>query len=121
MIVPVPVHCYSIISISLTCVLCKVLECIVPSSMAEHFTELDILYDLQHGFREKRSCEKQLIMLFDELAKNMQMGKHSDLILFGFGKAFNKVTHEKLLQKLHQYGIREDTKKWIKDSLDNRK
>ena len=29
----------------------------------------DILYDLQHGFREKRSCETQLIMLVDELAK----------------------------------------------------
>ena len=61
--------------ISLTCVLCKVLEHIVASSVAKHFTELDILYDLKHGFREKRSCEKQLIMLVDELAKNMQMGK----------------------------------------------
>ena len=94
MIAPVPVHCYSITSISLTCVLCNVLEYIVASSMAKHFTELNILYDLQHGFREKRSCEMQLIMLVDELAKNMQMGKHSDLILLGFGKAFNKVTHE---------------------------
>ena len=36
--------------ISLTCVLCKVLEYIVASSVAKHFTELDILYDLQHGF-----------------------------------------------------------------------
>ena len=52
--------------ISLTCVLCKVLEHSVASSMAKHFTELDILYDLQHGFREKRSCETQLIMLVDE-------------------------------------------------------
>ena len=39
--------------ISLTCVLCKVLEHIVASSVAKHFTELDILYDLQHGFREE--------------------------------------------------------------------
>ena len=56
--------------ISLTCVLCKVLEHIVASSVAKHFTGLDILYELQHGFREKRSCEMQLIMLVDELAKN---------------------------------------------------
>ena len=54
--------------ISLTCVLCKVLEHIIASSMAKHFTELDILYDLQHGFREKRYCETQLIMRVDELA-----------------------------------------------------
>ena len=108
--------------ISLTCVLCKVLEHIVASSMAKHFTELlDILYDLQHGFREKRSCETQLIMRVDELAKKMQMGKQTDLILLDFSKAFDKVAHEKLLLKLHQYGIRGDTLKWIKDFLDNRK
>ena len=107
--------------ISLTCVLCKVLEHIVASSVAKHFTELDILYDLQHGFREKRSCETQLIMLVDELAKIMQMIKQTDLILIDFSKAFDKVAHEKILPKLHQYGIRGDTLNWIKDFLDNRK
>ena len=107
--------------ISLTCVLCKVLEHIVASSVAKHFTELDILYGLQHGFREKRSCETQLIMLVDELAKNMQMGKQTDLILLDFSKAFDKVAHEKLLLKLQQYGIRGGTLNCIKDFLDNRK
>ena len=108
-------------TILLTCVLCKVLEHIFASSSAKHFTELDILYDLQHGFREKRSCETQLIMLVDELAKNMQMGKQTDLILLDFSKAFDKVAHEKLILKLHQYGIRGDTLNWIKDFSDNRK
>ena len=89
--------------------------------MAKHFTELDILNDLQHGFREKRSCETQLIMLVDELAKNMQMGKQTDLILLDLSKAFDKVAHEKFLLKLHQYSIRGDTLNWIKDFLDNRK
>ena len=89
--------------------------------MAKHFTELDILYDLQHGFREKRSCETQLIMLVDELSKNMQMGKQTDLILLDFSKAFDKVAHEKLILKLHQHGIRGDTLNWIKDFFDNRK
>ena len=107
--------------ISLTCVLCKILEHIVASSLVKHFTELVIFYEMQHGFREKRSCETQLIMLVDELAKNMQMGKQTDLILLDFSKAFDKVAHEKLLLKLHHYDIRGDTLKWIKDFLDNRK
>ena len=72
---------------------------------------------------EKRdhACETQLIMLVDELAKNMQMGKQTDLILLDFSKAFDKVTREKLLLKLHQYGIRGDTLKWNKDFLDKLK
>ena len=40
-------------------------------------------------------------MLVDELSKNMQMEKQTDLILLDFSKA----AHEKLLQKLHFYGI----------------
>ena len=107
--------------ISLTYVLCKVLEQIVTSSMSRHFTDLNILYELQHGFRERRSCETQLIMLVDELPKNMQMGKQTDFILLDFSKAFDMVAHEKLLQKLHFYDIRGDTLKWIKGILDNRK
>ena len=60
-------------------------------------------------------------MLIDELSKTMQMGKQTDLILLDFSEAFDKVAHEKLIQKLHHYGIRGDTLKWIKDFLDNRK
>ena len=66
--------------ISLTCVLCKVLEHIVASSVAKHFAELDILYDLKTGFREKRSCETHLIMLVDELTKICRLANR--LILF---------------------------------------
>ena len=106
--------------ISLTCVLCKVLEHVVASGISKHFTEQNILSELQHGFREKRSCETQLIMLVDELSKSMQSGKQTDLILLDFSKAFDKVAHEKLLLKLHFYGIRGNILNWIKDFLDNR-
>ena len=51
----------------------------------------------------------------------MQMGKQTDLILLDFSKAFDKVVREKHFLKLHHYGIRGDTLKWIKDFLDNRK
>ena len=84
-------------------------------------TSLNILYELQHGFLEKRSCETQLIILIDGLSKTKQLGKQTGLILLDFGKAFDKVAHEKLIQKLHHYGIRGDTLKWIKDFLDNGK
>ena len=92
----------------------------MASGISKHFTEQNILSELQHGFREKRSCETQLIMLVDELPKSMQSGKQTDLIFLDFSKAFDKVAHEKLLLKLHFYGIRGNILNWIKDFLDNR-
>ena len=49
------------------------------------------------------------------------MVKQTDLILLDFSKAFDKVAHEKLLLKLHHYGITGDTLKWIKGFLEFRK
>ena len=100
-------------------VLCKVLEHIVASNLAKHLANSNVLFELQHGFREK-SCKTQLVMLFDEIAKNMQTGKQTDLILLDFRKAFDKVAHEKLISKLHFYGIRGKTLSWVKDFLDSR-
>ena len=92
--------------ISLTCILCKVLEHILASNIVRHLDGQGLMYDLQHGFREKRSCETQLIMLVEDLARNAGLGKQTDLILLDFSKAFDKVNHSKLIWKLHNYGIR---------------
>ena len=41
--------------ISITCILCKVLEHIIDSQLVNHMNSHDLLYELQHGFRE---CSK---------------------------------------------------------------
>ena len=86
----------------------------------KHFDENQILYDLQHGFRSKRSCETQLTILIDELHRNPKDGKQTDIILLDFSKAFHKVNHEKLIFKLQSYGIRGSTLSWIKAFLNGR-
>ena len=79
--------------ISLTCILCKALEHIIASQVVKHLNSHDLQYDLQHGFREKRSCETQLTMLVEDLARNLSKGKQTDLVLLDFSKAFDKVNH----------------------------
>lgn len=106
--------------ISLTCILCKVLEHIIASNVVKHLDQHNILYDLQHGFRTKRSCETQLIILMEYMLVNSVDGKLTDIILLDFSNAFDKVNHEKLLMKLHGYGIRQDTLLWIRAFLSNR-
>ena len=92
----------------------------MASHLVKHFDKHDLLYDLQHGFREKRSCDTQLTMLFEDHARNTSVGKQTDLILLDFSKAFDKVNHSKLIWKLHQYGIRGNALSWIQAFLGNR-
>ena len=47
--------------ISLTCSVCKVLEHIIASNVVKHLNSTRLMYDLQHGFPERRSCETQLV------------------------------------------------------------
>ena len=104
--------------ISLTCICSKVMEHIVASNLTKHLNRHNVLYDLQHGFRGKRSCETQLIQLIDELARGLSIrGQQTGLILLDFSKAFDKVSHTKLLFKLHQHGITQNNLSWIKAFL----
>ena len=103
--------------ISLTC---KVLEHILASNITKHLDEQGIMNDLQHGFQEKRPCETQLVMMVQDLARNANVGKQTDIILLDFSKAFDKVNHGKLLWKLHQYGIRVQVLAWIRAFLESR-
>ena len=62
----------------------------VASGISKHFTEQNILSELQHGFREKSSRETQLTMVVDELTKSMLSEKQTDRNLLDFRKALHK-------------------------------
>lgn len=106
--------------ISLTSIMCKMLEHIICSSIMSHFDDLHILSDAQHGFRKKRSCESQLILALQDLAKGIDAREQHDVILLDFSKAFDKVPHKRLLHKLEYYGVRNTVNKWISDFLSHR-
>ena len=86
-----------------------------------HFDQHNILCDNQHGFRKKRSCETQLILTIQDIAKNLSKGRQVDIILLDFAKAFDKVPHARLLHKLDFYGVRGNINKWISSFLVDRK
>ena len=59
-------------------------------------------------------------MLIEGIQQNLSNGKQTDVILLDFRKAIDKVSHEKLIHKLHGYDIRGETLSWIKAFLNGR-
>ena len=57
--------------VSLTCILCKLMEHIIVSNVMKHLENNKVLTKFQHGFRSKRSCETQLIGLIQDLTSTM--------------------------------------------------
>lgn len=107
--------------VSLTSIVCKVMEHIIYSSVMCFFDQHSILTNAQHGFRAKRSCETQLLWTIETIAKRLQGKGQVDVVLLDFAKAFDKVPHNRLLYKLQFYGVRGNTLKWIQGFLTNRK
>ena len=91
--------------VSLTCILCKQMEHILASNIMAHLNSNKLLYDKQHGFRSERSCETQLLEFTDDVLKTLRDRKQCDAIIMDFSKAFDKVSHDRLLYKLDRAGI----------------
>ena len=99
--------------VSLTSVSCKLLEHIVFRAVMDHVDFHKILKFFQHGFREKHSCETQLINTIEDLARGLDNQQQLDLLILDFSKAFDLVGHQRLIKKLQYYGIRDTTLQWI--------
>ena len=106
--------------VSLTCVLCKVLESFVRDKVVEHFTSNNLYAKCQHGFRKQRSCISQLLEVMEDFSLFIEQGNNIDIIYLDFKKAFDTVPHKRLLEKIKSYGILGNIYNWIEDFLSNR-
>ena len=52
--------------VSLTSIICKLLEKIVRKRVLNHLQKNSILIDNQHGFRNRRSCDTQLLLTLND-------------------------------------------------------
>ena len=106
--------------VSLTSVVCKVFESFIRDKLFKHLVDNNLLSNDQFGFCEGRSCVLQLLnTLFDWLCQ-IDNNNSVDAIYLDFRKAFDSVPHERLLTKLHGYGVRGNIFNWVKDFLTGR-
>ena len=103
--------------ISLTSVTCKVMEHIIFHHIMSRFTSQNLLSPLQHGFRPNHSCQTQLIDFIDKVQRSMNARQQTDLVFIDFSKAFDKIPHRRLINKLEFYGVRGPLLHWISSWL----
>ena len=106
--------------VSLTCVACKLMEHILCTHIRGHLDRHGILSKFQHGFRGGFSCETQLMTTLHDLFSSRDQGKQIDIGILDFSKAFDKVPHRRLMQKLGIYGVVGPVHTWIEAFLRNR-
>ncbi|KAJ0169577.1 hypothetical protein K1T71_013710 [Dendrolimus kikuchii] len=75
------------------------------------------LPDRQHGFLKKRSTITNLACFTDYVLKNMEGGGQVDVIYTDFEKAFDRVDHNILIDKLNKLGVHGDLLRWLKSYL----
>ena len=106
--------------ISLTSIVGKLLEHIVHSTISTFFETTKFLTPLQHGFRQGRSCESQLLTTLRDFSNSLDKKGQTDAVLLDFSKAFDKVDHKLLLHKVSNAGIHGPLLGWLTSFLENR-
>ena len=91
--------------VSMTSLICKTMEHILVSQIMKHLESNNILIQEQHGFQSQHSCEAQLFLTTNNLAKAIDDKVQVDMAILDFSKAFDKVAHNRLKHKLDFYGI----------------
>ena len=86
----------------------------------DFFESNNILVDNQQGFRQKHSTETQLLSTIHDISSALNEKKASHLVILDFTKAFDHVPHERLLIKLHHYGITGPLNNWLRSFLTHR-
>ena len=106
--------------ISLTSVICKILESIIKDGIVQFLEENKLIRDTQHGFTKNKSCLTNLLEFYHKLFHQHDSTKALDIVYLDFQKAFDKVPHDKLMHKVKALGIRNSIGNWIENWLRNR-
>ena len=104
--------------VSLTCILCKLYETILRDHILPYV--IGIITDKQHGFVPGKSCLSNMLETLDIANEYMAEGLCVDLLYFDFSKAFDTVSHYRLLVKLKAMGFSDNMLHVIRNFCGNR-
>ena len=107
--------------VSITSFACRVFEKIISTYILKYSLSNEIMPREQHGFLKNRSRETAVLKALNDWTIALYKMKNIDVIYFDFAKAFDRVSHSKLLYKLSSMGFPNHITKWLQNWLVNRK
>ena len=90
------------------------------SQLSEYLESNNLISDCQFGFRKRRSTELATALFTDNIKKKVNEGKLVGSIFLDLTKAFDALSHAKLISKMRSYGILNKELEWFKDYLFDR-
>ena len=106
--------------IALTSSFCRILEAIVSDNMLCHLSLNNLLLPNQYGFLPGRSSQSQLLHCLDQWYSSYFSNTIEYVTYTDISKAFDTVSHHKLIVVLRSFGINTFVTDWIENFLTNR-
>ena len=104
--------------ISLTSVICKLYEKVIRERILTQIGES--VCTNQHGFVTSKSCLSNLLEATDCINEKLSEGEDVDVFYLDLQKAFDSVSHNRLLVKLQNMGLSSNLLDIVKDFLHER-
>jgi len=83
--------------------------------LSDYLYEHKLISRQQHGFIAHRSTSSNLLETLNDWTVAINSGNGVTAAYIDFAKAFDSVSHQKLLYKLQNYGISGNLLNWIKN------
>ncbi|MEC8568518.1 MAG: reverse transcriptase family protein, partial [Pseudomonadota bacterium] len=106
--------------ISLTSGFSRLFETIIHEKVSSFLISSSKLSHSQFGFLAKRSSESQLLSCLNEWLWTYVNKESLDVIYMDIAKAFDSVSHVKLIKVITSYGIDKNLTNWLNEFLKNR-
>lgn len=106
--------------VSILPIFSKGLEKVINCRIAKFTTKYNLLTDHQFGFRKGRCTETALLVQKEEILYNFENKVMTLGIFLDFSKAFDRVNHSILFEKLEHYGLRGTVLQLVKSYLKTR-
>ena len=106
--------------ISLLSVFSKIFELCVKEKFVNYLEHIKFLSPSQFGFTKGRSTDTALFTHINDITRNVENNRATVGVYLDLAKAFDTVSHKRLLQKLKQAGVEGPLHLWFASYLTSR-